>query len=564
MIETFRRNCWCKRTPCLAATALFLAATGAAYSQQLERTFLKGPYLQAPGDDTMTILWESPTNKPGTLHYGLNGRLNRALHLPSPRTLSIVTTNSITNVSAGGKTNVTKVALTNFAYLYEMTLAKLRPNSTYSYSAETDGVRTPPKRFRTFGSSPNKVTFIAYGDTRTNPKIHAAVAVLFKRHNPNFILHTGDLVTDGKVHAQWGREFFAPLANVIDEIPILPAIGNHEQDGLNYLHYLHLPGKERWYSYDVGPVHLLSLDYRYEKETEEQFQFARKDLLTSQAPWKVVFLHYPVFNIGGHNTGWGHASYLPLFHQAKVDLVIAGHSHVYERFRPVAGTSNPDTWPITHITTGGGGAPLYVTYTHPALMAWATTNHYVVIDATLTSLKGRAITTNQVVIDAFELRKPWGRPAASYLAQTYPEDFLKLSFEVGPLLTASLTARPGTNSPVKAMFTLRPMKNATHPVDLEIGLTPESALTYEIVGGPVRVTTPSATDSNKVAWASLRATGRRAIVAQGRDRVLSPNLIFQAKVFSGSLDSIAYGQRSKITDAAAKAATNGVQVVPSE
>jgi len=141
---------------------------------------------------------------------------------------------------------------------------------------------------------------------------------------------------------------------------------------------------------------------------------------------------------------------------------------------------------------------------------------------------------------------------------------LKLSFEIGPLLTASLAARPKTNSTVKAMFTLKPMKNAAQPVDLEIGLIPESALNYEMIGGPVRATTPSATQSNKVVWASLRATGPRAIVAQGRDPVLSPNLIFQAKVLSGSQNSIAYGQQSKITDAAAKAATNVVDAVASQ
>lgn len=558
-----RRGSACAKA-CFAAASLFLDPGAGVQAQPIASTFLKGPYLQAPGADTMTILWESPTNKPGILYYGLNGRLNRTWQLPSPRELCIVTTNSVTNVLASGKTNITKFAVTNFAYLYEMTLTQLRPNATYSYSAETDGMRTPPRKFKTFGSHPNKITFIAYGDTRSNPKIHAAVASSFKAHAPNFILHTGDLVTNGKRQEQWGKEFFGPLANVIDEVPILPAIGNHEEDGINYLHYLHLPGTERWYSYDVGPVHMLSLDYRYEKETDEQFQFAQKDLLSSQAPWKVVFLHYPVFNIGGHNTGWGHAAYLPLFHQAKVDLVVAGHSHVYERFRPVGGKSGADSWPITHITTGGGGAPLYVTYNHPALMAWATTNHYVVIDATLTSLKGRAITTNQVVLDTFELKKPWGRPAANYLAQTYPEDSLKLSFEIGPHLTASLNATPNTNSSAKAMFTVSPAKHALHPVDLQIELTPESALNYEIVSGPLRLTTPSATESNRVVWATLRATGRKAIVEQGTGKELSPNLIFQAKVSAGSLDTVAYGQRCKITDAAIKAAKALMEAIPSE
>jgi hypothetical protein len=435
----------------------------------------------------------------------------------------------------------------------------LRPNSVYTYSAETDDVSTPPKKFKTFGAHPNTVRFTAYGDTRTNPKTHAAVAANFKRYSPDFILHTGDLVTNGRRYDQWGREFFGPLTDVIDEIPILPAIGNHEEDGLHYLHFLHLPGKERWYSYDVGPVHMLSLDYRYEKETEDQFKFARQDLLTSKAPWKVVFLHYPVFNIGGHVTGWGHAAYLPLFHEAKVDLVVAGHSHIYERFRPIAAQSGAGTWPITHITTGGGGAPLTITHPHPALAAFAATNHFVLFEATPTSLTGLALTTNNVVLDEFALTKRNGRPASQYFAQVYPEEVLRLSFDAAPSLVAGATAAPTNKSTAKLMFTIRPMKTTREPVDLEIGLTPESAVSYELADGPIRVTAPAATESNKVVWADLRATGKKKIEPVRRGQDLSPALILQARVMSGSVETLAYGQRCKVTTNAVEAAKRLMQ-----
>ncbi|MBI2926164.1 MAG: hypothetical protein HYY24_10720 [Verrucomicrobia bacterium] len=48
---------------------LSFVLAGAASAQDLTNTFLKGPYLQAPGATTMTILWESPTNKPGLVRY---------------------------------------------------------------------------------------------------------------------------------------------------------------------------------------------------------------------------------------------------------------------------------------------------------------------------------------------------------------------------------------------------------------------------------------------------------------------------------------------------------------
>lgn len=509
--------------------------------------FLKSPYLQAPGANTMTILWESPRNSAGHVRYGLNGRLNRETPLAMPRELLVVSTNSVTNVISASEKKVTRIAVTNAFYLHEVTLTNLRPHAIYTYAAETEGVRSAPKKFTTFGSHPFKVTFIAYGDTRTNPKIHASIAENFKRYSPDFILHTGDLVTAGKRHEQWGREFFAPLASVIDEVPILPAIGNHEEDGMNYLHYLHLPGTERWYSYDVGPVHVLSLDYRYEKATDDQFRFARQDLMSAKAPWKVVILHYPVFNIGGHNTGWGHAAYLPLFHRAKVDLVVSGHSHVYERFRPIASRGSTDTWPITHITTGGGGAPLYTSLTHPALASRATTNHFVMIEATPTTLTGRAFTTNNVVLDSFELKKYGTRPPAKYYAQVYPEEALKLSFDAIGSLTAGLASVPATNATAQAMFDVRQLKTAKQSMELEISLTPDSAEYYEIEGGPLRVLSPSGTESNRIAWASVRATGKKKVVATGQSKELSPALVFQARILAEKTETMAYGQKCRVT-----------------
>ena len=464
-------------------------------------------------------------------------------------------TRSITNLSASGETSVTRETATNVVYLYEARLTELRPGSVYTYWAETGDVKTPHKRFKTFELDQRETTFIAYGDARTNPKMHLAVASNFKRYSPDFILHTGDLVADGRRYDVWGREFFGPLADVIDEIPILPSIGNHEQDGNNYLFYLSLPGKERWYSYDVGPVHVVALDYRREKGNDEQFAFAQQDLMASKAPWKVVFMHYPVFNIGGHATRWGHATYLPLFHEAKVDLVVVGHSHIYERFLPVAGASATASWPILHITTGGGGAGLAPVYPHPALAAYYSTNHFVVFEATATTLKGRAFTKDNALLDKFELKKSNGRPSAEYLAQVYPEEALKLFYEAGPSLTASLAATPRTDSGAQAMFTLHSVKGMAGPVPLEISLTPASAQYYELEGGPVQVTAPGAAEPEKVVWARVRARGERSIGTDGRSgELLSPALTFQGRMKVGTVETLAYGQRCRVTDAAAEAA----------
>jgi hypothetical protein len=206
-----------------------------------------------------------------------------------------------------------------------------------------------------------------------------------------------------------------------------------------------------------------------------------------------------------------------------------------------------------HITTGGGGAPLATSYPHPALVSNYATNHFVLIEATATTLRGRAITTNNSVIDSFELKKRNGEPITEYLAQVYPEEALKMTWEAAPSLMGSLAAVPETNSAAPAMFTIRPINASQKPVEMEISLMPASAQSYELVGGPLRVTAPMPSEPNKVVWASVKATSMVAAGGIGGE-FLSPQLMFQGKMRVGTVETIAYGQRCRITEAAAEAA----------
>jgi hypothetical protein len=61
-------------------------------------------------------------------------------------------------------------------------------------------------------------------------------------------------------------------------------------------------------------------------------QWAEEDLAKSDARWKFVFFHRPPYT-GGTHTGDERvqAAIVPLLEKAGVDVVFAGHSHVYER-----------------------------------------------------------------------------------------------------------------------------------------------------------------------------------------------------------------------------------------
>lgn len=509
----------------------------------------KGPYLQAPGADTMSVMWESPTNHPGFVRFGRNGLLDQQVGPITPKTLAGLTpfrhTNRVTTVTNGvtvTKTNRVRGSFTNIFYVYRAALTNLQPGASYTYAVEVAGTATAPRTFKTFNPQADSVRFIAYGDSRSNPKIHRVVAGRFLEHDPEFVLHTGDLVLVGKIYGQWLQQFFAPVSGVADQVPFLSVPGNHEEDLKNYLAYFPMKGTNRWYSFDAGPVHVLALDYHFERDTGEQFKFAQKDLLESKAPWKVVFLHYPVFNFGHHNSGWGHKSYLPLFHEAKVDLVFAGHSHMYERFRPVAPTNQPNAWAVTAVTTAGGGAELHIPYPHPAQAVAISTNHFTLVEATQDRLFARAIRMDGVEIDCFEIRKFGGRQTPEFLAQVYPEELLKTSYETGPNLLAKLAKLPTNQQPAMAMITLPPLKTTSQPAKLEITLAPESAKNYSVKEFPLRVTTPASGGTNKVVWVTVKYIGKKKVKGAPE---LDPELVLQARVTGAFGETVAYGPVSR-------------------
>lgn len=527
---------------------IFLRTNAAAHTNGIS----KGPYIQAAGPDTTWVMWEALTNAPAAVHFGLQNRPTETVHLALPRQMEGVSTVSRTNL-AEAKTNVVSVRVTNVFYVYEAALANLRPGAVYAYSVELAGTRTALRQFKTLDPNSREVKFVAYGDSRSVPAIHATLVNHYARHAPDFILHAGDLVADGKDYPRWSREFFTPAAQVIDHIPLFSVIGNHEEDGTNYLAYFHLPGKELWYSFDAGPVHVLALDYHFEGASTEQFQFARADLVSSRAPWKIVFLHYPMFNIGGHASGWGHTNYLPLFHAAKVDLVLAGHSHLYERFRPARPSHGPSAWPITCITTGGGAANLHVSFDHPALFARASTNHYVFFKATPNRLEAQAIGIDGAIIDHFSLRKHTGKYAASYVAQSYPEESLKLVSEFTPLATSRATALPETDVPCDVKVSVTARQGTDSPATLTLTLAPQSAVHYVLENGPLSVLTPLKGATNTVS-AIIRATGKSRITLT-RDRDLDPPLIFRVAVQSCEDQTIVYTAGTRLSRPPAALAT---------
>jgi hypothetical protein len=192
------------------------------------------------------------------------------------------------------------------------------------------------------------------GDFGRDNEEEGDVAALLRTWKPQFITTTGDnnyLEADGfaGLDAAVGKhfhDFVAPYKGEYgagaSENLFFPAMGNHDWDGDGdalHLDYFSLPGNERYYTFIRGSVQffVVSSDPREPNGVaadSKQAQWLREALGDSDAPFKIVVLHHAPYSSGTE------ASTRDLrwpFKEWGADVVIAGHSHIYERL-DVGGT----------------------------------------------------------------------------------------------------------------------------------------------------------------------------------------------------------------------------------
>lgn len=200
-----------------------------------------------------------------------------------------------------------------------------------------------------------------------------------------FFINMGDLVDNGEDHTQWDAWFDA-VDGIIDRIPAVPLMGNHETYNQQwkvrlpeaYLQEFSVPDngsqkfKRYYYSFDYGAVHFTVLNTQWD-ETEdfipglldEQLTWFRQDMAAAQKKWKVVLLHKDVLQYRIHNrperqegiSDVGKA-FMPLFDAYGVDLVLSAHLHTYRNRGHIRSFQHDSQGPL-YILTGVAGNVRY-------------------------------------------------------------------------------------------------------------------------------------------------------------------------------------------------------------
>jgi hypothetical protein len=234
----------------------------------------------------------------------------------------------------------------------------LDTETKYYYRVNSCGVVSSIFSFRTAPEAATPFTFAAYGDNRSIPENHAAVAAGIENAAPDILLNTGDVVGEGWDEPSYDTEFFGPAGELFANTPLFISIGNHEGESPFHYRFFPYPGGRGYYSFTYGNTFFICLNTnRLYLPGTPQYDWLIAELQSPEAQaaeWIVAFAHHPPYSEGWDSPGYDGEhlmrwTVLPLFEQYHVDLYFAGHTHDYER-----GALNG----VTYIITGGGGSAL--------------------------------------------------------------------------------------------------------------------------------------------------------------------------------------------------------------
>jgi hypothetical protein len=349
----------------------------------------KGPYVTSVFDTGAEIRFE--------------------LDQPSPATVTVVREGDSTSLPRN-------VESADPAAMHVVRATGLEAATRYGYSVRIGQALVGQGQFATAAAPESlaPVTFIVYGDNRTDPTAHAAIARAVLQVPSAFIVNTGDMVEDGGDADAW-QTFFGVEAALLRDRPIFAAVGNHEilddLAGTNFARYFGFPGAggpSRLYGTQrFGLVRFFFLNGMHGWESGEEREWLERALASADAEpglvWRIAVVHHGPWASGPHgpNANLLDAGIPELLGTHHVDMVVSGHDHIYER-----GSSDG----LKYLVSGGGGAPLYrIDRLLPTSFKAEAAYHFIEISATPANVKIVARRVDGTVLDrcGFAKGEPW-------------------------------------------------------------------------------------------------------------------------------------------------------------
>ncbi|MCE5187191.1 MAG: metallophosphoesterase [Planctomycetaceae bacterium] len=291
----------------------------------------------------------------------------------------------------------------------------LEPDFTYDYEVicadgmTQAGLGDKSFQIRTACLPGNSFSFAVYGDPRPGDnqttRYHQEIMNQLTREEPLFALVLGDMVDDGSRGELW-RQFFDVESNLLRRTAVYPVLGDNDFAGGKGLYGDYFPSLEKgYYGFQWGGVYFFGLQAWGTRQSgqsfgadSEQYKWLESELSSAaaqSAPFRVVFLHDPVFISRGRSSEILRRVWAPLFEKYKVDVVFASW-HMYERSMHEG---------VSYIISGGAGAELIWMDPDPMYpsQAEARQYHFCKVDVSSNMMTISAITTDRTVLDSITL-----------------------------------------------------------------------------------------------------------------------------------------------------------------
>ena len=322
-----------------------------------------GPYLCDMSQDGVTVVWT--TNRPALSWVEASPADSLAPAPPQPRHYQTVAGRKL----AGRTLHAVRVRGlqpgTDYRYRIFSQEVQSWPdvnNVTYGKTVGADASRRRAYGFRTFPAAGSGCSFLVLNDIHGKADVLTRLCKRVDFSELGFVAFNGDMSSSVESGEQLFKDYLdASAALFAAGTPILFTRGNHETRGV-FADSLgdYFPGRDgRFYGiYRYGDVCILLLDCGEDKpddfwvyagltdfdgyRTEQAAWFGKliRSKAYKSAKWRIVMNHFPPLSHMEGDNPERHGiqditdKFLPLYNQAKIDLMISGHTHAYEFMSP--------------------------------------------------------------------------------------------------------------------------------------------------------------------------------------------------------------------------------------
>jgi len=324
---------------------------------------IRDPYIQLTTRSSSVVAWRTDQSIAPRVRYGpAPGNLNQGVPVEQIFMRVSPEMKGLPEVPRLGQSTPKGI------YQFEATVSGLAVDSKYYYGVfDGDTLLAGGTEESFFHTQPRvepgrPLRFWVMGDTGNGGIIQRNVYDAMKAYvaadgrRLDAFVHLGDMAYDDGTDSEFQANFFDVYAGTISNTVTWATMGNHEgrtSDGMlgigPYYDAYVLPtdgeaggvpsGSEAYYSFDFGPIHFVCLNSHDEArgEAARMATWLRQDLARNDSEWLIAFWHHPPYSKGSHHSDLEdqliemRGVMMPILEDHGVDMVLAGHSHIYER-----------------------------------------------------------------------------------------------------------------------------------------------------------------------------------------------------------------------------------------